>query len=249
MFAVLGEAGAERTGGTRASNLLRLREVLQDARDYAANRSAFEAGNRRDYAISRLDLEALVPVVRGELPLAVQVNRASDILSALRFGRELNLRLILLGATEGWMVAREIAAANVPAIINPLTNIPAFESLAITFENAARLHHAGVTIALATFESHNSRNLKQLAGNAVSHGLPYEAALRAVTLAPARIWGIAERYGSLEPGKDADIVIWSGDPFQLTTTVERVFIRGVEMPKETRQLELLRRYRRVTSDE
>jgi imidazolonepropionase-like amidohydrolase len=245
VYAVLGEGGAERTGGTRATNLLRLREVLQDARDYASNRAAFESGDRRAYAVSRLDLEALIPVVRGELPLAVQVNRASDILSALRLGRELNLRLILQGAAEGWMVAREIAAANVPVVINPLTNLPGFESLAISFENAARLHNAGVTVAFATFESHNSRNLKQLAGNAVSHGMPYDAALRAVTLTPARIWGVSANYGSIEPGKDADLVIWSGDPFELTTNAERVFIRGVEMPKETRQAELLRRYRQV----
>jgi imidazolonepropionase-like amidohydrolase len=247
IYAQLGEGGAESTGGTRATNLLRLREVLQDARDYAANKVAWESANRRDYAISRLDLEALGPVVRGELPLAVTVNRASDILNALRLARENNLRIILQGVTEGHLVAREIAQANVPVVINPLTNLPGFESLAITFENAARLHAAGVTVALASFDSHNSRNLKQIAGNAVSHGMPWDAALRAVTLTPAQVWGIADRYGSLEPGKDADVVIWSGDPFELSTTVDRVFIRGIEQSKETRQTELLRRYRTLSS--
>lgn len=245
MYAVLGEAGAGRVGGARGANLMRLREVLQDARDYAANRAAFESGNRRDYSLSRLDLEALVPVVRGELPLAVQVHRASDILNVLRLARETNIKLILQGAAEGWLVAREIAQANVPVIINPLTSVPSFEALGITFENAARLHSAGVTVALASFDTYNSRNLKQIAGNAVSYGMPYEAALRAVTLTPARIFGIADRYGSIEAGKDADLVIWSGDPFELTTQVERVFIRGIEMPKTTRQRELLERYRRI----
>jgi imidazolonepropionase-like amidohydrolase len=245
MYAVLGENGAERSGGTRATNLLRLREVLRDARDYAANRAAFDAGNRRDYAVSRLDLEALAPVARGELPLAVTVNRASDILNVLRLGRELNLKLILQGAAEGWMVAREIAQARVPVIINPLTNLPSFDALGISFENAARLNAAGVTVVLASFDSHNSRNLKQIAGNAVSYGMPHDAALRAVTLTPAQLWGIADRYGSIEPGKDADIVVWSGDPFELTTAVERVFIRGVPQSMETRQKDLLRRYRQV----
>jgi imidazolonepropionase-like amidohydrolase len=248
MYAALGEPGAERTGGTRATNLLRLREVLQDARDYAAHRSAFDAGNRRDYSISRLDLEALGPVVRGQLPLAVTAHRASDILSALRLAREANIRLILQGASEGWMVARDIAAANVTVIINPLTNIPTFDALGITFENAARLHRAGVNVVLASFDSHNARNLKQIAGNAVSHGMPHDAALRSVTLNPARLWGIADRYGSIEPGKDADLVIWSGDPFELSTLVERVFIRGQLMPSETRQTELLRRYRQVSGE-
>ena len=101
MYAVLGENGAERTGGTRATNLLRLREVLRDARDFAANRAAFDAGNRRAYALSRLDLEALAPVARAELPLAVTVNRASDILNVLRLGQELNLRLVLQGVGGG----------------------------------------------------------------------------------------------------------------------------------------------------
>ena len=247
MYAVLGEAGAGRVGGARGANLMRLREVLQDARDYSSNRAAFDAGNRRDYSLSRLDLESLGPVVRGDLPLAVQVHRASDILNVLRLARETNIKLILTGAAEGWLVAREIAQANVPVIINPLTSIPSFEALGITFENAARLHNAGVTLALASFDTYNSRNLKQIAGNAISYGLPYDAALRAVTLTPARIFGIADRYGSIEPGKDADLVIWSGDPFELTTLVERVFIRGIEMPKSTRQRELLERYRRISN--
>ncbi|MGH7460862.1 MAG: amidohydrolase family protein [Longimicrobiales bacterium] len=245
IYAQLGEAGAERTGGTRATNLLRLREVLQDTRDFAANRSAFESGNRRDYSVSRLDLEALIPVVRGQLPLAVFANRASDILNTLRLAREANINIILLGAAEGWLVAREIASASIPVVINPLTSVPSFDAPGTTFENAARLHAAGVTVILASFDSHNARNLKQIAGNAVSYGMPHDAALRAVTLNPARLWGIADRFGSLEPGKDADLVIWSGDPFEFSTQVDRVFIRGIEMPKETRQTELLQRYRRI----
>lgn len=243
LYAAIGERGAALTGGARATNMQRLREVLQDARDYDANRGAFDTRNRRDYAMSRLDLEAVVPVVRGELPLALTVNRASDILNALRLAREMNIRLILQQAAEGWMVAREIAEAKVPVVINPLTNLPTFEAIGITFENAARLNAAGVVIVFASFESHNSRNLKQIAGNAVSHGLPYDAALRAVTLGPAQLWGIADRYGSVEVGRDADVVIWSGDPFELSTSAERVFIRGVAMPMDTRQTDLLRRYR------
>lgn len=245
MFAVLGQAGAGRAGGSRAAAILRLREALQDARDYATNRRAFENAQRRDYALSRLDLEALQPVLRGELPMVINVHRASDILAAMRIAREFNLRLILSGANEGWMVARELAAANVPVIINPMGNIPGMESLGISLENAARLNAAGVNVIFASFDSHNSRNIKQLAGNAVSYGMPFDAALRAITLNPARLWGIASSYGTIEVGKDADVVIWSGDPLELTTNAEHVFINGREMPADTRQRALFNRYRRV----
>ncbi|MBI4410001.1 MAG: amidohydrolase family protein [Gemmatimonadetes bacterium] len=243
MFAVLGETGAALAGGARSAALLRLREALQDARDYLANREAFETNRRRDYAISRLDLEALAPLVRGELPLAVRADRASDLLAAARFAQESGVRIVLLGAAEGWMVAGELARAGVAVVINPMQNLPGFDNLGATLENAARLHAAGVTVAFATFDAHNSRNLKQAAGNAVAYGMPWEAALRAVTATPARIWGVADRFGTIEVGKDADLVVWSGDPFELSTAVEHVFIRGREMPKDNRQRELFQRYR------
>jgi imidazolonepropionase-like amidohydrolase len=244
VYAVLGEAGAAAAGGSRAAATARLREVLQDARDFAINREAWERNQRRDYAISRLDLEALTPVLTGEVPLAIQVHRASDILATLRLAREFNnVRIILLGVNEGWMVAGDIAAANVPVIINPMQNIPGFENLGITLENAARLERAGVLVAFGSFDAHNARNLKQLAGNAIAHGLPHDAALRAVTVNAARIWGIADTYGTLQPGRDADLVVWSGDPFELSTRVEHVFIRGEEISLDSRQKQLFRRYR------
>jgi imidazolonepropionase-like amidohydrolase len=243
MVAALGEAGAGVAGGSRSTAILRLREILEDARDYAVNRAAFNAGGRRDYARARLDLEALQPVLKGEVPLAVQANRASDLLAAVRLATEFKLRLVLVGGSEAWMVADQLARARVPVVVKPLTNIPTFESLGATLENAARLSAAGVTIALASFDTQNARNLRQEAGNAIANGLDREAALAAVTLAPARMWGVADRIGSLEVGKDADLVLWSGDPFELTTGADAVFIKGVEMPKDTRQRALLDRYR------
>jgi imidazolonepropionase-like amidohydrolase len=245
MVALLGEAGAAVAGGSRASAILRLREALQDARDYQNNRTAYDTAQRRAYAPGRLDLDALGPVVRGEVPLAIQANRASDLLAAMRLADDFTLRLILVGAAEGWMVADEIARRKVPVIVKPLTNLPNFDALGATLENAARLAKAGVTMALATFDTHNSRNLRQEAGNAVAYGLDHAAALAAVTLAPARIWGLSDAYGSIEAGKDADLVIWSGDPFELSTSAERVFIRGREMPTDTRQRQLLERYKDV----
>lgn len=245
MFANLGEAGAASEGGSRASAMLRLREALQDAIDFDRHGTAWASAQRRPYARGRLDLEALRPVVRGELPLAISANRASDLLAALRVAEEFNLKLILMGAVEGWRVADQLAARKVPVVINPLIDIPSFDALGATLENAARLARAGVPLVLSSFDTHNARNLRQLAGNAIANGLDREAALRAVTLEPARAWGVAERVGTLEAGKDADVVIWSGDPFELTTRAEHVFIRGREMPKETRQTELLEKYRTI----
>ena len=244
MFAVLGETGQRLAGGSRAAALLRLREALTDARDYAAHRAAYDAGERREYALSRLDLEALQPVVEGKLPLVVEVHRASDVRAALRLAGEFRLKLILSGATEAWKVAPELVAAKVPVLLDPLDNLPrSFEDLGATLENAARLHRAGVTFAFQSRDAHNARNLRQAAGNAVAYGLPWEEALRAMTATPARIWGIAERYGTLEPGKDADLVVWDGDPLEVTSAAERVFIRGREVPQDNRHLQLRDRYK------
>lgn len=243
IYVTLGEAGAGRAGGSRAAAMLLLREALQDARDYAANRSAFQQGNRREYALSRLDLEALQPVLRREVPLIVSVNRAADILNTLQFARQENVRIILSGAEEGWMVAGEIASAGVPVILNSMNNIPGFDNLGATLENAARLSEAGVTVMLSSFDGSNVRNLRQVAGNAVSYGMPWDDALAAVTSVPAQVFGIADRYGTLEVGMDADVVVWSGDPFDFTTSADYVFIRGHEQRKDTRQQQLFERYR------
>jgi hypothetical protein len=130
MVALMGESGAAVAGGSRASAMLRMREMLEDARDYAANRTAFNAARRREYVRSRLDLDALQPVLKGQEPLLVQANRASDLLAALRLAREFNARLVIMGGAEAWMVADQLAAAHVPVVINALTDIPVFDSLA-----------------------------------------------------------------------------------------------------------------------
>ncbi|MFL6290481.1 MAG: amidohydrolase family protein, partial [Thermoanaerobaculia bacterium] len=200
----------------------------------------------RELEVSRLDLEALQPVVRGELPLVLAVNRASDIQAALRLAKEEKLKLILAGAGEAWVVADEIAAAQVPVLITPLNNLPgSFDFLGATLENAARLHKAGVTFAFMSVAAHEAYSIRQGAGNAVAYGLPWDAALAALTTVPARLWGIEDSYGSLEPGKDADVVVWTGDPLEITTWATEVFIRGRQVPIMSRQLELRDRYKDV----
>jgi len=244
MYVAFGERGAGLAGGSRGAALLQLREALDDARDFAVHRDAYDRGDRRGYALSRLDLEALAPVISGDLPLVVTADRASDLLTLLRLGRQYpDLDLVISGAAEGWLVADELAAAGVPVLLSALANLPAsFETLGATLANAGRLHRAGVNLAFMSGSAHGSRNLRQDAGNAVAHGLPWEAALAALTTAPAEIWGIADSYGRIAPGYDADLVIWDGDPLELTSYPEHVFIRGEEMPQESRQLLLRDRY-------
>jgi len=250
MFAVLGESGAKQAGGSRAAALLALREALQDARDYADNASAYASNRRRSYALTRLDLEALRPVLDGKEPLVVQVNRASDIEAALRLAHDFKLKLIVSGGAEAWMVAAQLANAHVPVLLNPLEDLPAhFETLGSTLENAARLQKAGVLIAFATGDTHNARNVTQAAGNAVANGLPWLDALKALMLNPARIYGMDQDLGTLEPGKLADVVVWSADPLELSSFADQVFIAGRKMPMVSRQTMLRDRYMQAMRDQ
>jgi imidazolonepropionase-like amidohydrolase len=230
-------------GGTRGGLFMRLREVLEDARVWARNPQAFERGETRQFSISRLDLAALQPVLRGELPLVLEAHRASDIQTAIRIAQEYDLRLIIAGGTEGWMVAEDLARARVPVLVKVLRNLPeSFESLGARYDNAALLRRAGVQVAITTGETFKAFNLRQEAGNAVAYGLPYEEALRAVTLYPAQIFGVADRYGTLEAGKVANVVVWDGDPLELLTNVEHVIIRGQQVPLVSRETMLRDRY-------
>ena len=141
------------------------------------------------------------------------------------------------------MIAPALAAAGVPVLVQPLDNIPSYDALGVRYENAAVLAKAGVKVALLETDTHNARDLRQQAGNAVSYGMAWDQALRAVTLSPAEIFGVGDRYGSLDVGKVANVVVWSGDPFEFTTAVEHVLIRGREIPLKSRQTELFERYK------
>ena len=245
MYFLYGEDGAAISGGARGGALLRLREALDEARDYAVNRSAWEQGRRRDYRLHHYDLVALQPLLQRKIPLLVDVNRASDIEVMLRLASEYNLRLVIISGKEAWMVADQLAAANVPVIVDPLDNTPSsFDALAASLKNAAALDAAGVKIALMNDDTHNVRNVKQNAGNAVAHGLPWEAALRALTINPAEIFSIPN-YGRLAAGFDADVVIWDGDPLEVTTYADQVFIKGRVIPMESRSTKLFERYRNL----
>lgn len=241
----LGDAGVAASGGSRATAFGRLREVFDDAQLYRRRRPSFDRRGLRELSVSRLDLERLAGALAGDFPVVVHVSRASDILRALALGQRYGLRIALEGAEEAWMVAPQIAAADVPVIVQPLTNLPEqFSRLHSRYDNAARLEAAGVEVIVsAGADAHGQRNLRQEAGNAIATGLSREAALAAVTVRPARLFGVDDRYGTIAPGKVANLVVWTGDPFELTTWARHVFIRGEDVPLATRQTLLFERYR------
>jgi len=252
--AMVAEIGDAQSAGvtSRGELLVKLREILDDTKYFQAHRQAFDRAETRNFSASRLDLEAMIPVVEGRLPLLITVDRESDIDAAMRLAREFNVKLIIGGGAEAWMMADRLAAARIPVLTGAMNNIPAgFASLGQRQENAGLLRKAGVPVALignaggGDEEAFNVRNLKQEAGNAVAYGMTWDDALRAVTLAPAEFFGVADRVGSLQSGREGNVVVWSGDPFEFTTRAEHIFVRGREYNEKTRQDMLIERYRNL----
>jgi imidazolonepropionase-like amidohydrolase len=252
--AMVAEIGDAQEAGvqSRGELLVKLRELLEDTRFFETHREAFDRAQTRPFSASRLDLQAMIPVIEGRLPLVVNVDREADIDAAMRIAREFNIKLIIGGGAEAWMMADRLAAAHIPVLTGAMNNIPSgFASLGQRQENAALLNKAGVPVALignsggGDEEAFNVRNLKQEAGNAVAYGLAWENALRAVTLTPSEVFGVSDRVGSLQPGREANVVVWSGDPFEFSTRAEHVFVRGREYHDKTRQDLLMERYRNL----
>ncbi|HTS89576.1 MAG TPA: amidohydrolase family protein [Gemmatimonadales bacterium] len=241
----LNESSKEAGGGSRAGALLRLRKLFADAAEYSRRKSDYSRNQMQSLSAPAQDLEALGPVLAGALPVLATANRESDIASALHLASEYHLRLIVQGGVEAWKLAPELAAARVPVIINPINDIPNFDGPGARFDAAALLDHAGVPVIIVEQETGGPRNLRWAAGHAVRFGMPWDHALAAVTLTPATALGVADRFGSLEVGKVADVVVWSGDPLEFASEAEHVFIRGVEVPRSSRQTELLDRYRQL----
>jgi len=226
----------------------KFRETLDDAREYWAQRAGYHRpGGSRDQRSNRIDLDALGPVIQGKEPLLVHVERASTIRQVLQYAQINKLKLVIMGGGEAWEVASELAAAHVPVVLDNDINLPfSFSDLGATLKNAARLDAAGVTVVFQPQNddpAHYARTITQIAGNAVANGMKWDRALAAITKNPAEVWGIADSYGTLEPGKDADVVIWDGDPLEVTSAPTAVFIKGVQMPMVSRQTELRDRYR------
>ena len=252
-FMEFGEAGARAAGGSRPAAWAMLKNTLFEVRAYARNPASY-LDRGKDSLLTRADADALVPVVEGKAPLLVHVERAQDIRELLTLKQELPaLRLVLVGAAEGWMVAPEIAAAHVPVLASALTDLPmTFEQLAATQSNVGRMKTAGVTVGLGMINDNDARQarlVKQYAGNLVAltklpgaTGLDWNQAFAAISSGPAEVMGMGDAYGSLRPGRRGDVVIWDNDPLELGAVATSVFIDGVQQPLENRMTRLRQRY-------
>ncbi|HFE46111.1 MAG TPA: hypothetical protein ENJ18_11565 [Nannocystis exedens] len=231
--------------GSRAATLAKLRQVIDDARVYRQKRSAYDRRQLRDLAAHPRDLEALLPVLDRRVPLTLRAQSEGDIAAALDLAAEEKLRLVLIGGAEAWRLRDRLAAAAVPVIVQPSQNLPrSLDQLGARFDNAALLSSAGVDVGIAVLGGpHNLRNVTQEAGIAVAHGMPWEKALTAISLTIARAYGMDSDYGSVSPGKIANLVSWGGDPFEHEFFALQVYVRGAAIPMVSRQTLLRERYR------
>ncbi len=252
-FAEFGEAGAGLTGGSRAGTFATFRAMLREAQEYASGRNTFD-----DELLRAEDAKALLPVLRGETRLLIHVEGANDINNLIVLGKEFPaIKMVFVGASEGWRVAGSIAAAGIPVIASALNDLPAsFEMVGATQSNIGRMKDAGVKVAIGMIndrDSHQLRYSTQYAGNLVSlqrvpgaTGLDWNEAFAAISSVPAEIMGVGDRLGSLKAGRAADVVIWDGDPLELSSAAVTVIIDGVEQPLANRQQRLRDRYARPT---
>ena len=249
--AVMAQISSSAAAGTTARGELigKLRALFDDVKYYASHRGDYDRAQTRTLSATNNDLEALVPVVEGRMPLIIDADSVAEIDSALALGRDYKLKIMISGGAEAWLAADRLAGANVPVLTGAMNNIPSnFASLNQRQENAGLLRRAGVKVALVgngdgDEEHFNARNIKYEAGNAVAYGMSYDDALRAITLTPAELFGLSDHVGSLQTGRDANIVVWSGDPFEFSTQVEHVFIKGREIKEKSRQDMLTDRYK------
>ncbi len=232
-----------RVEGSRSAALASLRSLFADARLYARAGSAFDRNQTRALGASAADLEALQPVLNRQVPLVIGADRAADIEALLRFAADQGIQLVIGGGAEAWMLRDLLAAAQVPVIVDPLVYGPgSFDQLHGRAENPALLHEAGVPLIISSGSSHFARILRFLAGNAVRGGLAHEAALKAITETPAKVFGLNDR-GVIRGGAAANLVVWSGDPLEISTAVTAVYIGGVARSLENRQTRLRDKYR------
>jgi imidazolonepropionase-like amidohydrolase len=245
VVAEVGGMAVQKSGGSRSAQWMLIRSALD-----AARKPESQAHSRdpiQTIALSSLNVAPLRPVLDRKVPLVLIAHRESDLRQAAALVDDYKIRVVLVGAEEAWRCATLLAAHKVPVVLDPYASTPAtYDQIGARLDNAALLDRAGVVVSFKAAFVHVSYNagiaIREGAGIAVANGLSWSQAIKALTANAAETWGIAAHYGTLEPGKDADIVIWNGDPLEPRNAPEMVFIRGKEVSLETRQTDLERRY-------
>jgi imidazolonepropionase-like amidohydrolase len=254
--AVVAEVGgmtAPKAGGSRSAQWMLIRMALTAARRPVApaatvkERAAQKDDEKAGALLTSTNLAPLRLVLERRIPLVIIASRESDLRQAVSIADDYNVRIVLVGADEAWRVADLLASHKIAVVLNPFASTPeTYDQIGARLDNAAILDRAGVAVSfLATFVhvNHNAGlAIREGAGVAVANGLPWSHALKALTLNPAETWGIADHYGTLMPGKDADLVVWDGDPLEPRSAPENMFVRGEEVSLKTRQTELEQRY-------
>jgi imidazolonepropionase-like amidohydrolase len=238
LFVTLGGDGANLTGSSRAAQWMLLDQLIDEVRGRIPANSKFAL-------LTPAGRTTLATYFGGGGRVMVRIQRAADIARLLRWSRQRGVHIALIGATEGWMVAPQIAAAGVPVFVDALADLPAdFDEIGATLENAARLNAAGVRVSFSQSgdASHNARKIRQLAGNAVANGLPWEAGLAGLTSVPATSFGLGGQMGRIAVGQRADLVLWTGDPLDVASVAQQVWMDGRAIPMRSRQTELRDRY-------
>ena len=228
---------------SRAAKIL----LLEDSLDVASRVIETDSWNNErglpsSSEYSSRDIIALKRVLSREIPLIVRADRASDILFLINFSIEKNIRLIISGGSEAWMVAKQLAKTKIPVILEPINNLPSsFNQLGARLDNAYILNKAGVRILIASHETHNSYLSRQAAGIAVSYGLPWDVALKSITSNVAEVFGL-KKIGMVKIGYTADLIIWGKDPLEVSAFAQQIYISGKLMSNESRSTRLRDRY-------
>ena len=240
LFVKLGSDMLGKSGSSRAAQWMLLDQMVGEARGRIAADSPHALLTPTGRAV-------LARYLAGNGRILVYVNRAADIRQLLRWAQRENVRIAITSGAEAWKLAPEIAQAKVPVFVDALADLPSdFDQIGATLENAARLQAAGVEVSFtqAGDASHNARKIRQLAGNAVANGLPWEAGLAGLTRVPAQVLGVGDRLGTIAPGKLADLVLWTGDPLDVANVAQQLWLGGRAIPMRSRQTELRDRYLR-----
>lgn len=236
------EGSATANTGSRSALWANIINKLESADPSSKKNTEEEKNDKETNPTDKL----LAALFNGSVNLHIQAHRASDIRQVIALKKRFGINIILTGGNEAWVVADDLAASGIAVILNPLNNLPSrFDMLASTGQNAARLYTAGVKIAFLPPDTANSRLIAQSAGNAVAMGLPWSAAIDALTINAAEIFGINSTYGKMTSKMDADVVVWDGDPLEVMTSPDAVFIQGKEIPLVSRQTKLRDRYMEI----